>query len=232
MKTECAKLEEEYPIGNVPQFPDKRVFHDSKTGFYFDLNASRLGVWAAAMVHFSFLIPQDLSLICLYKAQGKTDVTTPPINSRFFDANQHIKIVPTTTPIQPMTPTPSIVTPQLPLASNLSISDLLVASLLSQSGGLSKIFPQLHSNSNGTRTAPPSPIKRHSITTEQFCEMYDIDDIDCARLKDVGFRAGDPTDAKADNDLKEAGFTIFSWRRVHRANLRFKADLAAGVHNA
>jgi hypothetical protein len=171
-----------------------------------------------------------MSLICI-KAQGKTDVKTPPTDSRFFDANQRMKHVPNAPPIQPstMTPTPLIAAPPAPV-SNLSVSDLLVASLLAQSGGLSRILPQFPGS--GTRTAPPSPVKRHSVTTEQFCELYDIDDVDCVRLKDVGFRAGDSTDAKVDDDLKEAGFTIFSWRRIHQANLRFKADLAAGAYNA
>lgn len=49
-KDERAKLEEKYPIGNYPQFPDLRVYHDSKTGFYYELNSTRSGVWASAMV--------------------------------------------------------------------------------------------------------------------------------------------------------------------------------------
>jgi hypothetical protein len=49
-KVERVLLKEEYPIGNHVQFSDKRVYRDMKTGFYFELNASRLGVWSAAMV--------------------------------------------------------------------------------------------------------------------------------------------------------------------------------------
>lgn len=51
-KEERAKLEKEYPIGKFPVFPEKRVYQDKSTGFYFELNASRMGVWAAAMVCF------------------------------------------------------------------------------------------------------------------------------------------------------------------------------------
>ncbi|KAJ7898708.1 hypothetical protein B0H13DRAFT_2337359 [Mycena leptocephala] len=67
-KTERALLEETYPIGNYPAIdPNKRIFHDPKTDFYFDLNSSRMG------------------------AQKKTDEKRPPWESRFFDANQRIK---------------------------------------------------------------------------------------------------------------------------------------------
>jgi hypothetical protein len=62
--------------------------------------------------------------------------------------------------------------------------------------------------------------------------MYDIDDVTCARLKSVGFRPGDPTEPKADDDLKEAGFDLFTWKRVHAANLRFKAELAVGTFDS
>ncbi|KAJ7836154.1 hypothetical protein B0H14DRAFT_2589886 [Mycena olivaceomarginata] len=49
-KDERAKLEEKYPVGNYPQFPDLRVYRDPSTGFYYELNTMRSGVWASAMV--------------------------------------------------------------------------------------------------------------------------------------------------------------------------------------
>ncbi|KAF8501153.1 hypothetical protein F5888DRAFT_1632919 [Russula emetica] len=227
-RTERSLLEEEYPIGNHVQFPNKRTYYDTKTSFYFELNASRLGVWSAAM------------------AQKKTDVKAPPMDSQFFDANQRIKNISDALPA-PVPTVPSTL-PNTPVAATagLSISDIIIASLLSQSGGLSGLFPNLPavlqgpsapqapssptlSNTSGPRPAPPSPVRRHSITAEKFCELYNIDDVDCERLKDVGFRPGDGTEPKADDDLEEAGFTIFGWKRVHQANLRFKADLAAGM---
>ncbi|KAJ7820058.1 hypothetical protein B0H14DRAFT_3147196, partial [Mycena olivaceomarginata] len=48
-KDERERLENRYPIGQYPQFADKRVYFDSKTGFYFELNSTPLGVWAAAL---------------------------------------------------------------------------------------------------------------------------------------------------------------------------------------
>lgn len=44
----------------------------------------------------------------------------------------------------------------------------------------------------------------------------------------VGFLPGDQTESTLNDDLRGAGFTIFGWKRVHNANVRFKADLAAG----
>jgi hypothetical protein len=43
-------LEEKYPVGNYPQFPDLSVYRDPKTGFYYELDSTQSGVWASAMV--------------------------------------------------------------------------------------------------------------------------------------------------------------------------------------
>ncbi|KAJ7757869.1 hypothetical protein B0H14DRAFT_2634821 [Mycena olivaceomarginata] len=48
-KDERAKLEEKYPIGNYANFPNRRVYLDITIGFYYELNATRLRVWASAM---------------------------------------------------------------------------------------------------------------------------------------------------------------------------------------
>jgi hypothetical protein len=258
-KVERVLLEEEYPIGNHVQFSDKRVYRDTKTGFYFELNASHLGVWSAAMVCLSIHchILNDYYLTHA-KAQKRTDEKTPPMDSRFFDAGQRLKNI-ACAPLPPPAPQPIPVAPSaLPaaaaaataLTAGLSVSDILIASLLSQSGGLGGLFPNLPTASapslqgpstcpgspplshSAPRTPPLSPIRRHSITIEKFCGLYNIDDVDCEQLKDVGFQPGDGTEPKADEDLKEAGFTIFGWKRVHQANLRFKADLPAGVFDA
>ncbi|KAJ7079194.1 hypothetical protein C8R44DRAFT_754705 [Mycena epipterygia] len=229
-KSERAKLEETYPIGNYPNFPHLRVYFDPQTKFYYELNATRLGIWSSAM-----------------QAQKKTDEHTPPA-SKFFDADQRIKVIPAIH--IPTTHTPALPAPALPLtpapalsatpAPTHSLSDLLFASLLSQSGGgggLRLLFPQLNTSLPAAsqpsaphlpRTAPPSPVKRHNVTLERFCDSYGIDEGNAALLREVGFRPGDPTDPTVDDELKKMGFTIFSWRRIHAANIRFKADLANG----
>ncbi|KAJ6587536.1 hypothetical protein DFH09DRAFT_1359243 [Mycena vulgaris] len=219
-------LEDKYPIGNYPNFPQLRVYCDPTTKFYFELNSTRLDVWAAAM------------------AKKETDENNPP-SSRFFDANQRIKIVPAAAAA--LAPNPNAVpliaaAPPALLAAAppapLSLSDLLMASILSQSGGgLGALFPQLNQPAAPQprevpvhpRSLPPSPIKRHTVSTERFCEIYEIDADDCGLLKHVGFRPGDVTAEAVEPALAKEGFTIFSWKRVHHANLRFKADLRAGM---
>ncbi|KAJ7744873.1 hypothetical protein B0H16DRAFT_1857035 [Mycena metata] len=42
------------------------------------------------------------------------------------------------------------------------------------------------------------------------------------------FRPGDTTEPKPDDEVKQVGFALFSWRRIHEANVRFKAELAGG----
>ncbi|KAJ6594609.1 hypothetical protein B0H19DRAFT_1096196 [Mycena capillaripes] len=225
-KDERAILEDTYRIGNYPHIdPNKRIYHDAESGFYFELNDSRMGVWCSAM------------------AQKKTDKHKPPLDSRFFDANQRIKNIGNA----PAAPAPAVnAPPAVPPATftpSLSMSDIFMASLLSQSGGagFAALFPHLNPaaptpapapapsvDSPQPGTAPPSPVKRHHVTVERFCEVYDIDAVDCAQLQEVGFRPGDLTEPKPDDDLKEAGFSIFGWKRIHAANVRFKGDLGTG----
>ncbi|KAF7372092.1 hypothetical protein MVEN_00067500 [Mycena venus] len=223
-KDERAKLEQKYPVGNYPQFPDLRIYHDPKTGFYYELNSTRSGVWASAM------------------AQGKTDENTPPV-SKIFDANQRIKTVPA---IAAQAPAPVIPTAPGVASSSVSLTDLLFASILSQpgSGGLAALIPGLNlapsaapapippaNSASHSRTAPSSPVKRHAVSLAQFTENHNLEDGDAALLAEVGFRPGDQTEATLDEELKKIGFTFFSWKRVHNANVHFKADLAAGKYD-
>ncbi|KAK7013597.1 hypothetical protein R3P38DRAFT_3576271 [Favolaschia claudopus] len=199
-KTERTKLEETYPIGNFPAIdPNKRIWHDTDRGFYFDLNNSRLGVWASAM------------------AQKKTDEKTPP-HSQFFDASNRMKkvgasnatAIPPPAAIAPPIPPPVAAVP--PPAMTPSLSD-----------------------SSQFRTSSPTRASTASCTTtflEIFCDTYNIDAEDCARLKEVGFRPGDSTGPNLDDDLKGVGFTFFGWKRIHSANSRFKSDLSAGFFDA
>ncbi|KAJ6512593.1 hypothetical protein C8R45DRAFT_1206632 [Mycena sanguinolenta] len=173
---------------------------------------------------------------------------------KFFDANQRIKTIPSAPAPTISAQTPATVsvlasaTPPAPFsagASSLSLADLLLANLLSNGGGgglLQGLFPTVPSPlpaipptpavppAHG-RSAPPSPIKRHKVTTDEFCRAYGLDDDDASLLKETGFRPGDRTEATLDDELKKIGFTFFSWKRIHNANLRFKADLAAGLHD-
>ncbi|KAJ7921024.1 hypothetical protein B0H13DRAFT_2418679 [Mycena leptocephala] len=222
-KEERAKLEEKYPIGRYPQFPDRRVYYDAETGFYFELNSTRIGVWSSAM------------------SQGKTDENKPP-NSKFFDASQRIKVVPTPA-VAPAIPAPPALPPAPAPAfagSSLSLENILLASILSQpGGGLAALLglnpappaapiPGPAANAPPVpRSVPSSPLKRHTVSLAQFADDYNLEDGDTALLAEVGFRPGDPTEATLDEELKKVGFTFFSWKRIHAANVRFKADLAA-----
>ncbi|KAJ7797830.1 hypothetical protein B0H14DRAFT_3546723 [Mycena olivaceomarginata] len=213
-KDERAKLEEKYPIGNYANFPNHHVYLDTTIGFYYEPNATRLGVWASAM------------------ARGFVTENEPP-QSKFFDANQRIKAVPpvSATPALPA-PAPANATAAacLPGAS-LSVSDLIVASFLSQ-GGVRELAALLNPGAsapppppNPARTlhsAPPSSIKRHSVTVEQFCEVYGLPEKDRILLEEVDFCPGDRTDSELHDELKKAGFTFFSWQRIHGANLRHR----------
>ncbi|KAK6991908.1 hypothetical protein R3P38DRAFT_2571689, partial [Favolaschia claudopus] len=230
-KTERTKLEETYPIGNFPAIdPNKRIWHDTDRGFYFDLNNSRLGVWASAM------------------AQKKTDEKTPP-HSQFFDASNRMKkvgannvpAIPPPAAIAPPIPPPVAAVP--PPAMTPSLSDVLLTALLtSNPGSLGNLFPHLNSAPPPQpvppppvappRSVPSSPLKRHTVTVEIFCDTYNIDGEDCTRLKEVGFRPGDSTGPNLDDDLKGVGFTFFGWKRIHSANSRFKSDLSAGFFDA
>ncbi|KAJ7614234.1 hypothetical protein DFH06DRAFT_1344194 [Mycena polygramma] len=231
-KEERQKLEDQYPIGNYPEFPDLRVYQDPRTKFYFELNTTRLGVWASAM------------------AQGQTDEKTPPA-SKFFDANKKltVKNIPAAIPV--VAPAPAVTAPIAPNPAGLSLSELLLATLLSQGGGLAALLPQLNpapavlapapapptpapappAPVTQPRSVPPSPVKRHAVSVDRFAEIYNLESGDVALCKEVGFRPGDPTEATLHDELKKVGFTFFSWTRVHTANVQFKKDLAAGSYD-
>ncbi|KAJ7825653.1 hypothetical protein B0H14DRAFT_3468411 [Mycena olivaceomarginata] len=114
-KTERVTLEEAYPIGNYPALdPNKRIYHDTKTGFYFKLNSTRMGIWASAM------------------AQKNTDEKQPPFDSRFFDAAQRMENV-SNVPANVAVAPPAFPAAVGPALLAVSLSDVFMASILSQS---------------------------------------------------------------------------------------------------
>ncbi|KAJ7920331.1 hypothetical protein B0H13DRAFT_1987146 [Mycena leptocephala] len=115
------------------------------------LNALRLGIWASAM------------------AQGTTDENKPP-TSKFFDANQCIKTIPS---VAVPAPAPAVLAPPALPA-------------LPAPAPASNPVPHL-------RSTPPSPVKHHTVPLDRFCEIYALDAADVALLKSVGFRPGDHT---------------------------------------
>ncbi|KAK7059328.1 hypothetical protein R3P38DRAFT_2487883, partial [Favolaschia claudopus] len=101
-----------------------------------------------------------------------------------------------------------------------SLSDVLLTALLtSNPGSLGNLFPHLNSAPPPQllpplpvappRSVPSSPLKRHTVTVEIFCDTYHIDGEDCTRLKEVGFRPRDSTGPNLDDDLKAVGFALF-----------------------
>ncbi|KAK7037158.1 hypothetical protein R3P38DRAFT_3183284 [Favolaschia claudopus] len=183
-----------YPIGNDPRWPTLRIYQQPLTGFCFDLNKTRLD------------------------SQNLTDHKTAPA-SRFFDAQQRIKNISsapatlndTAAAVENAAPPAPAITAAPPAATPtpaLSITDIFLASLMSN-GGIPSLFPRLSTAHPAplpaantvitppapapTRSAPPSPIKRHSVSLDQFCEHYGLTEGDTSLLKDVGFRPGDKT---------------------------------------
>ncbi|KAJ7895733.1 hypothetical protein B0H13DRAFT_2034671 [Mycena leptocephala] len=139
-KEERTKLEEKYTVGNYPNFPDRCVYFDAQTGFYFELNALRLRIWASVM------------------AQGTTDENKPP-TSKFFDANQGIKTIPS---VAVPAPAPAVLAPPaLPPSAPVPAPNPV---------------PHLCS-------MPPSAVKRHTVPLDRFCELYALDATDAALLK-------------------------------------------------
>lgn len=195
-------------------------------------------------VHVSVFSSVFSSFLTVGQAQGHTDENTPP-TSKFFDANQRIKAVtPPAVAAPPIVATPAAPPPPAVGAAGLSLSDLLLATILSQGGGgggpLAALLPQLHPAPVAPppppppplqQSAPPSPVKPHSVSIADFAKTYNLADGDVELLTQVGFRPGDATEASLHEDLKSAGFTFFSWRRIHTANVRFKADLARGTYD-
>ena len=58
-----AMLAKEYPIGNYPIFPDKRVWKNKTTGSYFELTPIRIKLWATGIVRSCSLLVMLLTTI-------------------------------------------------------------------------------------------------------------------------------------------------------------------------
>ncbi|KAF8217328.1 hypothetical protein K438DRAFT_1798652, partial [Mycena galopus ATCC 62051] len=192
-KDEREKLEEKYPISNYPNFPDIRVYKDSTTGFYFELNATRMGIWSSAM------------------ARGLTDENTPSA-SNFFDMKQRIKTVPTvpTVPVPSAASGPStlLYPPAIIPGTPFSLSDILLASILSHGGGGTLAgLPNPNQVVAAPLPRPSQPLSAPAPHVKRHNYVYGLDDRDTILLNEVG------------------------WKRIHTANLRFKADLATGMHD-
>lgn len=50
VKTAQAQLEQAYPLGGCPLFPDRRVWHNKTNDMYFELTQIRIKYWAANIV--------------------------------------------------------------------------------------------------------------------------------------------------------------------------------------
>ncbi|KAJ7920944.1 hypothetical protein B0H13DRAFT_2318853 [Mycena leptocephala] len=165
-------------------------------GFYFDLTSLRIGVWSAAI------------------AQNLTNEKTPPAY-RLFDAQQRIKTVPPALPPAAVAPVALALAPAplpaAPPAPVLSLSKILLASLLSNGGGFPGLMnPLLNGGSIGPtaaapcaiRSAPPSPVKRHTVTVDRFREFYRIDEVrrhsDCKRAGERHNSGPNPLTGRSD----------------------------------
>ncbi|KAJ7048577.1 hypothetical protein C8F01DRAFT_1266999 [Mycena amicta] len=223
-KHEIAELEKEYPIGKHAGLdPQKRYYLQPVTNYFFELNNPRMGLWANAMAA---------------KKDG-VDMKNPP-QSLYFDGAHRVKHF--------ASAPAAAAGPSLPFHTNNAPAPPLsrckapgkcrcrmapCPATLRRSRFRTTTTPLVHHPAvpgpPPAVPAPSSPVKRHNVSLEQFCEYHDIVDADRDRLKNLGMRLGGNISSALDKDLIDAGFTKFGWDYIFKKNSSFKKDLAAGV---
>lgn len=53
-------LLEKYPLNNHPLYPNMRVYHDTTMKAFFELNETRLKIWASHLVRSLFIIIKNI----------------------------------------------------------------------------------------------------------------------------------------------------------------------------
>ncbi|KAL0564782.1 hypothetical protein V5O48_017257, partial [Marasmius crinis-equi] len=231
-------LESWYSIGNVPQFPDKRIYVN-KYGNMWDLRKLELACWGAHIV-----------ILCIY-SQGHVDYNNPP-HVPHFDIKKRF-CMPTTkkpTSSESSTTQPALsLAPAMPSATpdTVQLVQLMTLKLLNDiSGNMTATPPTptpVPTPTSGTdcshlsptlptsglapvAAAPPSPIKQHGITLETFCQTYDLSSSDYSRLSSLCYRPSDKNiDLLTEEDWHGVGFQKLEWLLVLRAHCHFLHNL-------
>jgi hypothetical protein len=226
-------LSDKYSLGLCALHPDLPCFHHHALDLHFNLDRSRLLVWAQAIKSGSatykkvpILSPMFKALLALKHAlKNATDTDTssaatnvPPAMQPSTSAQGQMPIIPFTFPQYPglfpqmcmQMPPPSFMgyVPSTPYSGNPFTTGPSTAPVPTK--------PWYHS--------PPSSPPTASCTIVEFCESYDLGGRAEVGLEKLGFRFGDDLNTVTAEEYAEAGFKLLEWRRVLNAYRKLKKD--------
>ncbi|KAK1225427.1 hypothetical protein PQX77_011637 [Marasmius sp. AFHP31] len=233
------ELEEEYPVGNVDGFPDKRNYVN-KHGHMWELTKLRLNNWASHNIS-----PGP--------GQSGCDIKNPPHTSH-FDVDQHIRVLSKSKSMNPVSqepplplsttpvPAPVATVPSTPTPMSSDASQLLAVVALKMLTDLNRKDMdreernRYNETSHSVATNPPpavphtpqpapSPKKSYGVPLTDFCKKYDLSSEDESRLEKLRYRPGDKNvECLEEADWRNVGFQKLQWFSVLDAHDRFLND--------
>lgn len=130
---------------------------------------------------------------------------------------------------------------------NISLTDLLVLSMLSNNPGTANVLGMLKPSAPAptssaqpsapapTSSAPSSPSNQSTfdinVPLDTFCTHYKLIDDDHAKLSQLGYKPGDSNIMKLGPDMWQsfAGFAPLAWNHIIDVHKRFLADIRRGT---
>ncbi|KAJ3774019.1 hypothetical protein FB446DRAFT_771365 [Lentinula raphanica] len=227
-----AQIQERYGPGKACQEPSHAslccfVHHSTKQ--HFDVGFRPRALFWAGKIH-----------------NERSDITCIPIGEGWFKPNHALKI--THPPPAPLSVAPAqSVDHSLALEiAELKATQLRYMMMMGNSSQLphvshasssvsSHMLPvsQTHGNFLPSSQSPKSlshrqsspPMSNSKYTLSDFCEANGFDSVMEERLKNLEFQPGDDLSDVKQTDWMDAGFKLLSWKRVLKANKKYRATL-------
>ncbi|KAI5991326.1 hypothetical protein EDC04DRAFT_2911601 [Pisolithus marmoratus] len=240
VKPAQAQLEQTYPLGGCPLFPDRRVWHNKTNNTYFELTQIRIKYWAANIV------------------SGKCDISAPPVSAHFADSNKlkvpthppHIRdqsdtvgvqapSQPGMMPLQPHVPmgpfNPYYLAPYMHSLYNLPYGNMPYPAPPFHQASVAAVHtqpPATHLSRTASATSSsPGRTMAHNVTLSEFCGRYHISNADQEKLEILEYLPGNCAVEKLDDhEWRVVGkFSRLGWEVFLVAHRKFCRAIKAGT---
>ncbi|KAJ8076032.1 hypothetical protein PM082_022014 [Marasmius tenuissimus] len=197
MDAMCVKLEARYPVGNIPEFPNKRVFKN-KNGHMWELGPLELNCWMSHMDQARHLRTPKSS-----QAPVLPNAPPPPVSA-------------------PLTPSAAMPDASHATSQLMSVIALWLLTDMATTPAHAVAAPAPTLVSPAPVPAafhPPSPIKHYKVPLAMFCTRYKLSKKDQACLLQLCCPPGDNNIHElTDSDWCAIGFQKLEWLNTVKAH--------------